>query len=194
MASPPNRKIQHRRKAAAAAALDCATAFQKMALDCVAAIKARHSRCLRRRCRGRASDPGRDHAVARRRGVLCADRGRCGVAAPAKQEIAWLNGPLGAARDSDVVVEYARRKRYRAWAQRMVGERSISARCRTTVAWFAACVPFVRNACFAAMAAGSGKDRGWSAISGTRTRKLLQSYCCASSTVGTSAWSARDGT
>ena len=39
-----------------------------------------------------------------------------------KQEIAWLNGPLGDARDSDVVVEYARRKRYRAWAQRMIGE------------------------------------------------------------------------
>jgi CHAD domain-containing protein len=38
-----------------------------------------------------------------------------------KKEIAWLNGSLGAARDSDVVVEYARRKRYRAWAQRMIG-------------------------------------------------------------------------
>jgi len=40
-----------------------------------------------------------------------------------KQEIAWLNGSLGPARDSDVVVEYARRKRYRAWSQRMIGER-----------------------------------------------------------------------
>ncbi len=39
-----------------------------------------------------------------------------------KKEIAWLNGPLGAARDSDVVVEYARRKRYGAWARRMIGE------------------------------------------------------------------------
>ena len=39
-----------------------------------------------------------------------------------KKEIAWLNGSLGAARDSDVVVEYARRKRYCAWAQRMIGE------------------------------------------------------------------------
>src|SRR5438128_11368852 len=39
-----------------------------------------------------------------------------------KQEIALLNGPLGAARDSDVVVEYAHRNRYGAWAQRMIGE------------------------------------------------------------------------
>jgi CHAD domain-containing protein len=39
-----------------------------------------------------------------------------------KQEIAWLNGPLGAARDSDVVLEYARCKRYRAWTQAMIGD------------------------------------------------------------------------
>jgi len=39
-----------------------------------------------------------------------------------KQEIAWLNGPLGAARDSDVMLEHARRKRYRAWAGRAIGE------------------------------------------------------------------------
>ena len=38
-----------------------------------------------------------------------------------KKEIAWLNVSLGAARDSDVVVDYARRKRYRAWAQRAIG-------------------------------------------------------------------------
>ena len=37
---------------------------------------------LRRRCRGGASDPGRDHAVARCGGVLRADRGRRGMAAP----------------------------------------------------------------------------------------------------------------
>lgn len=39
-----------------------------------------------------------------------------------KQEIAWLNGPLGAARDSDVMLEHARRKRFRAWAGRLLGE------------------------------------------------------------------------
>ena len=70
-----------RHKASEAAGLDCATAFQKMTLDCVADIKAHHTQRVRRRCRGRASDPGRDHAVARRRGVLRADRGRCGMAA-----------------------------------------------------------------------------------------------------------------
>jgi CHAD domain-containing protein len=38
------------------------------------------------------------------------------------KEIAWLNASLGAARDSDVMVDYAGRKRYRAWAQRMIGQ------------------------------------------------------------------------
>ena len=71
-----------RRKAAEAAGLDCAAAFQKMALDCVARYQGPSRGRVRRRCRGRASDPGRDHAVARRRGVLRADRGRCGMAAP----------------------------------------------------------------------------------------------------------------
>jgi CHAD domain-containing protein len=39
-----------------------------------------------------------------------------------KKEIAWLNVSLGAARDSDVVIGYARRKRYRAWAQGITGQ------------------------------------------------------------------------
>lgn len=39
-----------------------------------------------------------------------------------KKEIAWLNGSLGAARDTDVIVEYAGRKRYGAWAQSMIGQ------------------------------------------------------------------------
>ena len=43
-----------------------------------------------------------------------------------KKEIAWLNISLGAARDSDVVVEIARHKRHRAWAQHAIGERSRS--------------------------------------------------------------------
>ena len=38
-----------------------------------------------------------------------------------KKEIAWLNISLGAARDGDVVVEIARGKRYRAWAQDAIG-------------------------------------------------------------------------
>jgi len=110
-----------RRKAAEAAGLDCAAAFQKMALGCVAAIKSHHASA----CAGDAE------AVHQIRVAITRLRAAVAFFAPIvadaewlrlKQEIAWLNGPLGAARDSDVVVEYARRKRYRAWAQAMIGE------------------------------------------------------------------------
>src|SRR3954471_9839355 len=110
-----------RRKAAEAAGLDCAAAFQKMALGCVADIKAHHASA----CAGDAE------AVHQIRVAITRLRAAVAFFAPIvvdaewlqlKKEIAWLNGPLGAARDSDVVMEYARRKRYRAWAERMVGE------------------------------------------------------------------------
>lgn len=39
-----------------------------------------------------------------------------------KKEIAWLNLSLGAARDSDVAIDYAGRKRYWAWAQGVRGQ------------------------------------------------------------------------
>ena len=109
-----------RREAAEAVDLDCAAAFQKMTLDCVAAIKAHHSSA----CAGDAE------AVHQIRVAITRLRAAVAFFAPIvvdaewlrlKKEIAWLNGPLGAARDSDVVVEYARRKRYGAWAQRMIG-------------------------------------------------------------------------
>jgi CHAD domain-containing protein len=110
-----------RRKAAEAAGLDCAAAFQKMALGCVAAIKTHHGSA----CAGDAE------AVHQIRVAITRLRAAVAFFAPIvvdaewrrlKEEIAWLNGPLGDARDSDVVVEYARRKRYGAWAQRMIGE------------------------------------------------------------------------
>jgi CHAD domain-containing protein len=110
-----------RRKVPAPASLDCATAFQTMTLDCVAAIKAHRSRA----CAGDAE------AVHQIRVAITRLRAAVGFFAPIvvdaewlrlKKEIAWLNGPLGAARDYDVVMEYARRKRYHAWAQRMIGE------------------------------------------------------------------------
>src|SRR3954471_462111 len=110
-----------RRKAAEVARLDCAAEFQKMTLDCVATIKAHHSSA----CAGDAE------AVHQIRVAITRLRAAVTFFAPIvvdaewprlKKEIAWLNGPLGAARDSDVVVEYARRKRYRAWAQAMIGE------------------------------------------------------------------------
>jgi CHAD domain-containing protein len=108
------------RKATEAVALDCATAFQKVALDCVAAVKAHHSSA----CAGDAE------AVHQIRVAITRLRAAVAFFAPIvvdaewlrlKKEIAWLNGPLGAARDSDVVAEYARRKRNRAWAARTVG-------------------------------------------------------------------------
>ncbi|MEH2527697.1 MULTISPECIES: CHAD domain-containing protein [unclassified Bradyrhizobium] len=110
-----------RPKASEAAGLDCATAFQKMTLGCVADIKAHHSSA----CAGDAE------AVHQIRVAITRLRAAVAFFAPIvvdsewlrlKKEIAWLNGPLGAARDSDVVMEYARRKRYCAWAERMVGE------------------------------------------------------------------------
>ncbi len=39
-----------------------------------------------------------------------------------KKEIAWPNVSLGAARDTDVVMGYAGRKRYRQWTQGLIGQ------------------------------------------------------------------------
>jgi CHAD domain-containing protein len=99
---------------------DCATAFQKIALDCVAKVRLHHSSA----CAGDAD------AVHQIRVAITRLRAAVSFFAPItvdeewrrlKKELTWLNASLGAARDSDVVVEYADRKRYRAWAQRMVG-------------------------------------------------------------------------
>jgi CHAD domain-containing protein len=100
--------------------LDCATAFQKIALDCVAQVRLHHSSA----CAGDAE------AVHQIRVAITRLRAAVSFFAPItvdaewrrlKKELGWLNRSLGAARDSDVVVEYAARKRYRAWAQRMIG-------------------------------------------------------------------------
>jgi CHAD domain-containing protein len=110
-----------RRKAATKAALDCASLFQNIGLDSVAAIKAHHTNA----CAGDAE------AVHQIRVAITRLRAAVAFFAPIvvdaewlrlKKEIAWLNGPLGAARDSDVVIEYARRKRYGAWAPRISGK------------------------------------------------------------------------
>lgn len=109
-----------RRKSASPANLDCATAFQKIALDCVTAINTHRE----------AAGAGDAEAVHQVRVAITRLRAAVVFFAPIaldaewlrlKAEIAWLNGFLGAARDSDVVVSYARRKRYLAWAQRMIG-------------------------------------------------------------------------
>jgi CHAD domain-containing protein len=96
---------------------DCAAAFQKIAFDCVARVKASHGGAL----------AGNPEAVHQMRVALTRLRAAVSFFAPMtadakwrylKKEIAWLNASLGAARDSDVLVAYARRKRFRAWAQR----------------------------------------------------------------------------
>lgn len=101
--------------------LDCATAFQKIALDCVAKVRLHHSRAC-------AADA---EAVHQLRVAIARLRAAVSFFAPVtadeewrrlKKELKWLNAALGAARDSDVVVEYAGRKRYRAWARRLNGE------------------------------------------------------------------------
>jgi CHAD domain-containing protein len=113
--------VPGRRKAAEAASLDCAGAFQRIALDAVGAVRAHHAGA----CAGDAE------AVHQIRVAITRLRAAVAFFAPVvadaewlrlKREIAWLNGPLGDARDSDVIVEYARRKKYRAWVRAMAGE------------------------------------------------------------------------
>ena len=127
-----------RSKLSAAAGPDCAAAFQKIALDCVAGIKARH----RRACAGDAEAVHQIRvAITRLRAVVSFFKpiaGRCGMAGLEK-EIAWLNGALGAARDSDVMAAYARRKQYRAWAQGRIDEHLDQCRGGTIADWCAAC-------------------------------------------------------
>jgi CHAD domain-containing protein len=98
----------------AAARLDCATAFQRIALDCVANIRAHH----RGACAGDAEAVHQMRvAITRLRaavsffGPMAADE----VWRRLKRELEWLNAPLGAARDSDVDLDYIRSERYRPW-------------------------------------------------------------------------------
>ena len=101
--------------------LDCATAFQKIARECVASIKAHQSGA-------HAADAEAVHqirvAITRLRAAVAffepivVDTGWLRL----KKEVAWLNTSLGAARDSDVSAEYTSRKRYQAWAEREIGD------------------------------------------------------------------------
>ena len=100
-----------------AAHLGCATAFRRIALDCLANVKAHHGGA----CAGEAD------AVHQMRVAITRLRAAVAFFAPMtddavwtrlKREIAWLNAALGAVRDSDVVMDYAQRKRYRSWARR----------------------------------------------------------------------------
>lgn len=110
-----------RGKAANAVGLDCAAAFQAIALGAVGAIK------------GHLADARAGDAEAVHQIRVAITRLRAAVAffAPIledsewlrlKQEIAWLNGLLGAARDSDVIMDHVRQKKYQAWARPMIDE------------------------------------------------------------------------
>ena len=114
-------KLADRKVPAIAARLDCATAFQRIARDRVANMAVYHSSA----CAGDAE------AVHQIRVTITRLQAAVSFFAPMtvdvewlrlKKEIAWLNASLGAARDADVIVEYASRKRYRAWAQSMIGQ------------------------------------------------------------------------
>ena len=113
-------KTSGQRKVLSVSGLDCAAAFKRIARDCVAGVKSHHSSAC-------AGDVEAVHqirvAITRLRAVvsffaqIAVDEEWLRL----KQEIAWLNPSLGAARDNDVVAEYAGRKRYQAWARRTIG-------------------------------------------------------------------------
>jgi CHAD domain-containing protein len=169
-------RTSSRDKAAEAAGLDCATAFQAMTLGCVADIKAHHSSA----CAGDAE------AVHQIRVAITRLRAAVAFFTPIvvdaewrrlKEEIAWLNGPLGAARDSDVVVEYARRKRYGAWAQRMIGEQLDQRQARDHRR-LVRCLRSVRTQRLIAALAGWIRQGPWLArYNGRKQAEALQPYC-----------------
>ena len=105
----------------AAVGPDCAAAFQEIALDCVADIRAYH----RRACAGDAEAVHQVRvAITRlRAAVLFFEPIAVDTEWPRlKKEIVWLNDALGATRDDDVMAAHARRKQYRAWSRGMIGE------------------------------------------------------------------------
>ena len=165
-----------RRKVPAAASLDCATAFQTITLDCVAAIKAHHSSAC-------AGDVEAVHqirvAITRLRAAV---KFFASIVVDAqwlrlKKEIAWLNGPLGAARDYDVLMEYARRKRYHAWAQRMIGKQ-IDERQTLNHRRLVRCLRSVRTQRFVGALTGWIKQGPWlKRYKRRKNEEALEPYC-----------------
>jgi CHAD domain-containing protein len=147
-----------------------------MTLGCVADIKAHHS----------SACAGDTEAVHQIRVAITRLRAAVAFFTPIvvdaewrrlKQEIAWLNGPLGAARDSDVVVEYARRKRYGAWAQRMIGEQ-LDQRQTRDHRRLVRCLRSVRTQRLIAALAGWIRQGPWLARYKRRKHaEALQPYC-----------------
>lgn len=94
----------------------CQAAFQSIARDCSNLMRKHQSAAI-------ATDPEAIHAMR-----MALTRLRAAVLffsamtdddiwPEIKKELRWLNSALGKARDQDVTVSYARRKRYRRWAR-----------------------------------------------------------------------------
>src|SRR6266404_5765035 len=166
---------RRRKPSLTAVRLDCAAAFQGIARDCTARITAHHSSA----CAGDAE------AVHQIRVAITRLRAAVAFFAPIvvdaewrrlKQEIAWLNGSLGPARDSDVVVEYARRKRYLAWSQRMIGER-LDQRQIQDNRRLVRCLRSVRTQRLVTAMTGWIRQGSWLERHKRKDAKALQSYC-----------------
>lgn len=96
--------------------LDCGTAFQTIAKNCVHLIQRNRKSAI-------AADPEAIHAVrielTRLRAAVLFFSPMIKDAAWGliRMELSWLNSALGKARDDDVTANYTRRKRYRSWAK-----------------------------------------------------------------------------
>lgn len=102
-----------------AAEMDCATAFQAIARDCLARMQAQRPGTI-------AGDAEALHqmrvAISRLRATVAFFAPMTSDAAwtKLKQELAWLYGMLGDARDADVMAALVHHKRYRKWAANIV--------------------------------------------------------------------------
>jgi CHAD domain-containing protein len=160
----------------ALANLDCAAAFQKIALDAIGAIKANRARA----CAGDAEAVHQIRVAITR--LRAAAIFFASVAADAewmrlKREIAWLNDPLGNARDSDVVADIARRGKYRAWARAALGDQLVQRQARDHRR-LARCLRSARaRRLFAAMARWARQGAWLKRYRRRKDKQSLTSYC-----------------
>jgi len=99
------------------ASLDCQTAFQRIAKSCARLIQRNRKSAI-------AADPEAIHTMRieltrlRAAALFFAPMTNGIAGSPIGKELRWLNAALGEARDHDVNMSYARRKRYRSWARK----------------------------------------------------------------------------
>ena len=129
MSSDPTKTSGLRKISSIPGRLEGATAFQRIARDGVARVKAHHS----------GAGAGNAEAVHQIRVAFTWLRAAVSFFAPMttdvewrrlKKEVAWLNASLGAARDSDVTAEYVSSKRYLSWARQIRGRHLDAVRVR----------------------------------------------------------------